>query len=409
MFAPTKVRPRSGFFPSRRALVRNRRTLSARRDAPAGPTRRAARAERAAAAPATTLGPHRDVRTRRYAPRRLPRRARPASRSQVSPPLAADRRLDDILLPANAAPRRSDADHPTSSSLSLRLFSDAAPLAPPREPKQKRYAVCSALAASAVPPPQARGHAAESPRFPSSSTTPPRRPPRRPRLSSSSSLVGAYADVEKVKDSRNLRSGKGKLRNRRYVQRRGPPSCTPTTTASSRRCATSPASSSAPWTVSASTLGLGGHLGRFIIWTKGAFEKLDAIYGTSAATSSAKKGWKPPPTSWRCPTSPASSTPTRFSPRSTRPRLARRAPTRPQAQPAQEQGGDGSLQPLRQGCRGGRQGGGGALRGEGEEGGWRPGGWRQVLRPDEAGVQLRGRALRRLRLVAHRKPDEEEA
>ena len=57
MFAPTKVRPRSGFFPSRRALVRNRRTLSARRDAPAGPTRRAARAERAASAPATTLGP----------------------------------------------------------------------------------------------------------------------------------------------------------------------------------------------------------------------------------------------------------------------------------------------------------------------------------------------------------------
>jgi large subunit ribosomal protein L4e len=28
--------------------------------------------------------------------------------------------------------------------------------------------------------------------------------------------------VEKVKASRNVRSGKGKMRNRRYVQRKGP-------------------------------------------------------------------------------------------------------------------------------------------------------------------------------------------
>jgi hypothetical protein len=107
MFAPTKVRPRSGFFPSRRALVRNRRTLNARRDAPAGPTRRAARAERVAAAPATNPEPRRDVRTRRYAPRRLPRRARPAPRSQVFPPLGEDRRLVEILLPP-----RVDTDIP---------------------------------------------------------------------------------------------------------------------------------------------------------------------------------------------------------------------------------------------------------------------------------------------------------
>ena len=42
------------------------------------------------------------------------------------------------------------------------------------------------------------------------------------------------------------------------------------------------------------TLAPGGHLGRFIIWTKGAFEKLDSIYGTKSTASSAKKGWKPP-------------------------------------------------------------------------------------------------------------------
>ena len=29
--------------------------------------------------------------------------------------------------------------------------------------------------------------------------------------------LGAYSDIEKVKASRNVRSGKGKMRNRRYV------------------------------------------------------------------------------------------------------------------------------------------------------------------------------------------------
>lgn len=34
--------------------------------------------------------------------------------------------------------------------------------------------------------------------------------------------MGAYADVEKAKASRNIRRGKGKMRNRRYVGRKGP-------------------------------------------------------------------------------------------------------------------------------------------------------------------------------------------
>jgi large subunit ribosomal protein L4e len=34
--------------------------------------------------------------------------------------------------------------------------------------------------------------------------------------------VRAYADVEKAKDSRKLRAGVGKMRNRRHVARRGP-------------------------------------------------------------------------------------------------------------------------------------------------------------------------------------------
>jgi len=34
--------------------------------------------------------------------------------------------------------------------------------------------------------------------------------------------IGADEDVQKAKDSRNIRRGKGKMRNRRYVGRKGP-------------------------------------------------------------------------------------------------------------------------------------------------------------------------------------------
>ena len=71
-------------------------------------------------------------------------------------------------------------------------------------------------------------------------------------------------------------------------------------------------------------------------------------------------------------------------------------------EPAQEQVRHGQAQPLRQGCRGdARQGGGGVLRGQGEENRRRPRqGWHRLLRGHEEGVQLRGRALRRFRLLA---------
>ncbi|WP_395241715.1 hypothetical protein, partial [Salmonella sp. s51933] len=38
----------------------------------------------------------------------------------------------------------------------------------------------------------------------------------------------------------------------------------------------------------------GGHLGRFCIWTQGAFEKLDAIYGTWRKASTEKSSYSLP-------------------------------------------------------------------------------------------------------------------
>lgn len=38
----------------------------------------------------------------------------------------------------------------------------------------------------------------------------------------------------------------------------------------------------------------GGHVGRFVIWTKSAFEKLDALYGTWRKEAELKKGYNLP-------------------------------------------------------------------------------------------------------------------
>lgn len=88
----------------------------------------------------------------------------------------------------------------------------------------KRYAVCSALAASALPSlVMARGHkidgVAEVPLVIADDVTSVSKTKQAVDLLTK---VGAYADVEKAAASKNIRRGKGKMRNRRYVLRRGP-------------------------------------------------------------------------------------------------------------------------------------------------------------------------------------------
>lgn len=89
---------------------------------------------------------------------------------------------------------------------------------------QKRYAIASALAASAVPAlVLARGHRIEKvPEIPlvlSDTVEAVEKTSAAVKLLKS---IGAYEDVEKVKASHNIRAGKGKMRNRRYISRRGP-------------------------------------------------------------------------------------------------------------------------------------------------------------------------------------------
>jgi large subunit ribosomal protein L4e len=158
---------------------------------------------------------------------------------------------------------------------------------------QKRYAVASALAASAVPAlVMARGHkidgVSELPLVVDGSLAGLQKTAKAVEVLTK---LGAGEDVEKVKESKKLRAGKGKMRNRRYTMRRGPLIIYDASEGNGIHLATR----NIPGVESARVddlnllqLAPGGHMGRFIIWTQAAFDKLDVIYGTYSEKSQVK-------------------------------------------------------------------------------------------------------------------------
>lgn len=84
--------------------------------------------------------------------------------------------------------------------------------------------MASALAASAVPAlVMARGHKVdEVPEIPLVVDDSIESSKKTSAAKDILAAVGALADVEKAGDSKKIRAGKGKARNRRYVLRRGP-------------------------------------------------------------------------------------------------------------------------------------------------------------------------------------------
>lgn len=159
---------------------------------------------------------------------------------------------------------------------------------------QKRYATASALAASALPAlVMARGHKIDNiPEVPLVVSDAVESYTKTKEARTLLKEIGAYADVEKVIASKTIRSGHGKLRNRRHRQRRGPLVVYSEDNglvkafrniAGVELC---PVSS-----LNLLQLAPGGHVGRFCIWTKSAFESLDKIYGTYTEGSSMKKDY----------------------------------------------------------------------------------------------------------------------
>eukprot|EP00028_Trichosphaerium_sp_Am-I-7-wt_P011944 CAMPEP_0168518768 /NCGR_PEP_ID=MMETSP0405-20121227/6909_1 /TAXON_ID=498012 /ORGANISM="Trichosphaerium sp, Strain Am-I-7 wt" /LENGTH=412 /DNA_ID=CAMNT_0008539163 /DNA_START=34 /DNA_END=1272 /DNA_ORIENTATION=+ len=163
---------------------------------------------------------------------------------------------------------------------------------------QKRYAVCSALSATAVPAlVMARGHqiqeTAEVPLV---------------------VAAGKILDIEKTKDAldflddvgagpevdrcanRKKRAGKSKWRNRKTVTKRGPLIVVKDDAGSALA-----AFRNIPGVevvrldyLNLLDLAPGGSVGRFVIWADDAFKALDATFGTYDKDSTVKSGFRPP-------------------------------------------------------------------------------------------------------------------
>jgi len=167
----------------------------------------------------------------------------------------------------------------------------------PINQKQRRYALCSALAASSIPALlMARGHKIDQvPEVPVVCTNAIESLTKTKAAVALLKQLKAYDDVEKCQNSKQIRAGKGKMRNRRYVMRRGP------LVIYNEDHGIKQAFRNLPGVelISVDRLNLlklspGSHLGRFCIWSEGAFQKLDAIYGTSKKPSTEKSNFKLP-------------------------------------------------------------------------------------------------------------------
>jgi large subunit ribosomal protein L4e len=159
---------------------------------------------------------------------------------------------------------------------------------------QRRFATVSALAASALPSlVLARGHRIEEieevPLVIAGGAESVTKTKEAVALLKS---LKAYRDVTKVSNSRKLRAGKGKMRNRRHRQRRGPLVVYNEDKGIVKAFRNLPGVE----VVSVHRLNLlqlapGGHIGRFVIWTEGAFGALDEVFGTFDKVSAYKKDY----------------------------------------------------------------------------------------------------------------------
>lgn len=160
---------------------------------------------------------------------------------------------------------------------------------------QKRYAMCSALAASALPAlVTARGHrirkTGEIPLVVSDSVQGLSKTKQAIKLMKA---LKAMDDVDRSKNTRRIRPGKGKMRNRRYIQKKGP------LVIYNRNNGITRAFRNLPGVqllnvrkLNLLQLAPGGHLGRFCIWTKSAFNKLDDIYGSETKKAKLKRNYR---------------------------------------------------------------------------------------------------------------------
>jgi len=162
---------------------------------------------------------------------------------------------------------------------------------------EKRHAVVSALAASSLPPlVMARGHRiGEVSELPLVISDGAESVEKTKQALDLLNKLGCEEELKKVSDSKKVRSGKGKMRNRRYTMRRGPLVVYNEDNGIVRALRNIPGVETASVdALNLLTVAPGGNFGRFIIWTEGAFKKLNDIYGSMKSGAPAKKGYHLP-------------------------------------------------------------------------------------------------------------------
>jgi len=158
---------------------------------------------------------------------------------------------------------------------------------------QRRHAVASALASTAVTPLVfARGHRVqEVPELPlvinnlNVETT--------KTLLGTLRKFGITDELKRTRESRKIRQGHGKMRNSRYVVKKGPLIIYGDQNNLVKRTARNLPGVDTCHVNRLNLLQLapGGHLGRFVIWTQDAFGQLDKIFGKFRSKGIQKSGY----------------------------------------------------------------------------------------------------------------------
>jgi large subunit ribosomal protein L4e len=162
---------------------------------------------------------------------------------------------------------------------------------------QRRYAMASALAASALPAlVMAHGHRIEEvPEVPLVLSASVESTQKTSAAVKILERFGLETELARARNSKKVRAGKGKMRNRRYTGRKGPLVVYNEAAGLEKAVRNLPGVETAQVDrLNLLQLAPGGHLGRLVVWTQGAFEKLDTIYGRLNKESQSKSGYTLP-------------------------------------------------------------------------------------------------------------------
>ena len=148
--------------------------------------------------------------------------------------------------------------------------------------KQRRFALASAVAATAIPAlVEAKGHAiSKMTEIPMVIANEIEGITKTKEAVAMLKNINAYDDVEKSIASKRLRGTKGKMRNRRWRMKRGPLVIYKNDNGITRAFRNIPSVSLMSTDhMNLLKLAPGGHVGRLVIWSQDAFEHMNKFFG----------------------------------------------------------------------------------------------------------------------------------